>query len=183
MSPHHSNKTNYILVSQNSNLAKAREPNTFSIIKPIILVIFFIINIYVLINILKMQTKNYECKCAQKSHLKKISTTLIIIISLQVVMFILALVINVTHMTKKFIRLLSFVLFIAQLYFIFYYIYMIITFIYELDSTNCVCVNPHFKTLLTYYTGFTVSMILMLIIAMIAVASISFNLLVDKYIV
>ncbi len=183
---HHSklsNKTNYILVPHNSSLTKGREPDTFSVIKPIVLVIFFIINIYVLINVLKMQNTNYQCKCAQKSNLKKISNTLIIIISLQVIMFILALVINVTHMTKKFIKLLSFVLFIAQLYFIFYYLYMVITFIYELDSSNCVCVDPHFKTLLTYYTGFTVSVILMLIIAMIAVATISFNLLFDKYIV
>jgi hypothetical protein len=184
-SPRLSNKTNYILVPQNSKLAKRNDPDVFSLMKPIVLVIFFVINIYVLMNVLKMQQTNYACKCAQIPNLKKISNTLIIIISLQVIMFILAVVIktNEAHFTRHFIRMLSFILFVVQLYFIFYYIYMVITFIYNLDSNNCICVNPHFKTFLTYYTGFTVGVILLLIIAMITVATISFNLLFDKYIV
>lgn len=149
-----------------------------SIIAPIIFVIILAIDIYILVTGLEMQKSNYECKCAQVWHLKQITNTIITIISFQLAIFVLGLI-NVyiygNHkdfsVLSKLIKLISLSLFIAQLY----YIVMLISLIAKLDSIKCLCVNPKFKTFLTYYTGFRalVAGLLILVLAIIIVSKIS----------
>jgi hypothetical protein len=128
-----------------------------SIITPIIFVLILAIDIYILVTILNMQKGTYQCKCAQVWHLKQVTNTIITIISFQLAIFILGLI-NVyiygNHkdfsVLSKLIKLISLALFIAQLY----YIVMLISLIAKLDNIKCLCVDPKFKTFLTYYTGF-----------------------------
>ncbi len=125
-----------------------------------------------------MQKNSYECKCAQVWHLKQVTNTIITIISFQLAIFVLGLINIYIYGNKKsltilskFIKLISLALFIAQLY----YIVMLISLIAKLDSIKCLCVDPKFKTFLTYYTGFRALFagLLIIILAIIIVSKIS----------
>jgi hypothetical protein len=149
-----------------------------SIIAPIIFVVILAIDIYILVTGLQMQKSTYECKCAQVWHLKQITNTIITIISFQLAIFVLGLIniyIYGNHkdfsVLSKFIKLISLGLFIAQLY----YIIMLISLIAKLDNIKCLCVDPKFKTFLTYYTGFRALFagLLIIILAIIIVSKIS----------
>lgn len=149
-----------------------------SIISPIIFVIILAIDIYILVSVLNMQKSSYECKCAQVWHLKQVTNIIITIISFQLAIFVLGLINIYIYGNKKafsvlskFIKLISLALFIAQLY----YIVMLISLITKLDNIKCLCVDPKFKTFLTYYTGFrtTVAILLIIILAIFIVSKLS----------
>lgn len=143
-----------------------------SIITPIIFVVILAIDIYILVNVLHMQKSTYECKCAQVWHLKQVTNTIITIISFQLAIFILGLI-NIyiygnnkdLSVLSKLIKLISLALFIAQLY----YIIMLISLISKLDNIKCLCVDPKFKTFLTYYAGIRAFIAGLLIIALVII--------------
>ncbi len=145
-----------------------------SIITPIIFVIILAIDIYILISGLEMQKNSYECKCAQVWHLKQVTNTIITIISFQLAIFVLGLINIYIYGNKKsltilskFIKLISLSLFIAQLY----YIIMLISLISKLDNIKCLCVDPKFKTFLTYYAGirgFVASLLIIVLVIILA---------------
>jgi hypothetical protein len=130
---------------------KQTKPSAILLIKPLLMVIFLALDIYILVTTLNMQKPDYECKCAQKWYLKQVSSSIITVISLQLTIFVLALLIVMMNSRVLLIALLIFVIIlaIAQLY----YIIMMITMITELDKQKCLCVDPNFKSVMTYYAG------------------------------
>ncbi len=139
-------------------------PKIRSILYPIVFVIILAFDIYILVETLKMQKSNYDCKCAQVWFLKQVSNSIITIISLQLGIFVLSLIMNAIshhHILSNVLRLLSVVLFIVQIY----YIIMMVSLIGKLDTIKCVCVDPWFKSLMTYYAG--VRIFLLLIVLMV----------------
>jgi hypothetical protein len=152
----------------------SKSPSKLSVIKPIIMLVILAIDIYILITTLNMQKPDYHCKCAQKGFLKQVSNSIIIILSLQLVVFLLALFKRVFFESKimnGFVGLIALVLLIMQLY----YIIVMIGLIYQLDKDKCLCVDPSFKTFLTYYSGFRALIAIFVIIIFIIAVSIIMN--------
>ncbi len=143
-----------------------------SIVKPIIMLAILAIDIYILVTTLNMQKPDYDCKCAQKWYLKQVSTSIIIILSLQIAVFLLALFKRVFFESKIVNGVLGFIaisLLVIQLY----YIVVMFGLIHQLDNDKCFCVNPNFKTFITYYSGFRALLaIITLIVFFIAVSMI-----------
>jgi hypothetical protein len=135
-----------------------------SIVRPLLLITFLAIDIYILVTTLDMQKSNYECKCAQVWYLKQVSNSIITIISLQLIIFVLAAINGMAGLgvLSTFISLLSVAILIVQLY----YVIMMMGLIGKLDTIKCVCVNPGFKSFLTYYAGFKALMAIFLIIGL-----------------
>jgi len=98
-----------------------------------IMLLILAVDIYILVNTLKMQKDSYPCKCAQNFELKQISNSIIAIISLQVSLFLLALFIKFVYNSKiilLFIGLMAIGLFFVKLY----YVITMIMMIHKLDK-------------------------------------------------
>jgi hypothetical protein len=131
----------------------SKSASTASIVKPIVMLVVLAIDIYILVTTLNMQKPEYECKCAQKWYLKQVSTSIIIILSLQIAVFLLALFKRVffnSNIINGMVGIIALTALIVQLY----YIVVMIGLIHQLDKDKCFCVDPYFKTFLTYYSGF-----------------------------
>lgn len=146
-----------------------------AIIKPILMLIILAIDIYILVTTLNMQKPEYECKCAQKWYLKQVSTSIMIILSLQIAIFLIALFNRVLFKSKILDGLLGIVA-IALLIIQLYYIVVMIGLIHQLDKDRCFCVDPYFKTFLTYYSGFRA----LLAIISIIIFGIAINMIINK---
>jgi hypothetical protein len=136
-----------------SGSTKSMTASAGTIIKPILMLVILAIDIYILVTTLNMQKPEYDCKCAQKWYLKQVSNAIITILSFQILVFLLALFKRVffsNKMINGFVGLIAIALLIAQLY----YIVVMIGLIHQLDKDKCLCVNPNFKTFITYYSGF-----------------------------
>ncbi len=127
------------------------KPSALLVIKPLLMVIFLAVDIYILVTTLNMQKPGYECKCAQKWYLKQVSNSIITIISLQLSVFVLALFSLMIN--SRVILIAAIVLIIALKLTQLYYIIMMITMISELDKNKCLCIDQNFKTIMTYYAG------------------------------
>ena len=133
-------------------ISSAQTKSVSSVWYPIIFVMILAIDIYILVETLKMEKYDYQCKCAQVWHLKQVSNSVITVISLQLGIFVFSLIsslMNHNRVLSVFIKILSIALFIAQLY----YIIMMLSLIGKLDKIKCLCVDPQFKTVMTYYAG------------------------------
>ena len=100
-----------------------------------------------------MQKPEYECKCAQKWYLNQVSTSIIIILSLQIAILLSELFKRVfvnSNVINGIVSIIMITLSIVQLY----YVSVTIGLIHQLDKDKCFCVDPYFKTFLTYYSGF-----------------------------
>ena len=150
-----------------NKISSKKLPQLRYILYPIVFVIILAFDIYILVETLKMQKSNYQCKCAQVWFLKQVSNSIITIISLQLGIFVLSLIMNAIshhhHILSNVLRLLSVVLFIVQIY----YIIMMVSLIAKLDTIKCVCVDPWFKSLMTYYAGIRVFLLLIVLMVFI----------------
>jgi hypothetical protein len=137
------------------------------VLYPIIMFIVLAVDIYILVNTLNMQKESYNCKCAQNWELKQVSNSIITIISLQVSLILLVLFVNFIYKHKillVFAALIIIGLFLIKLY----YIIMMLLMIRNLDKKNCLCVDPTFKTNLTYYAGIRTFLVVVGIISLIS---------------
>jgi hypothetical protein len=139
-----------------------KSDSTGTIIKTIFTLIILAIDIYILVTALNMQKPEYQCKCVQKWYLKKISNTIIIIISLQIAVLLLGYNSDLTGL----VSIIELVLSIIQIY----YLIVMIGLIYQLYKDKCQCVDPRFKSVVTFYSGFRVLIgIVMTIIFILAI--------------
>jgi hypothetical protein len=140
----------------------AESASSGKIIKRILMLITLMIDIYILVTTLNMQKPEYQCKCAQKWYLKQISNSIITILSLQIAIFVLVLFKNVLFsrtVTKNLIEFIAIALAFVQLY----YTIVMISLIYKLDKDKCQCVDPRFKSVVTFYSGFRALLTIMMI--------------------
>ena len=132
-----------------------------------VMLLVLAVDIYILVNTLKMQKSNYECKCAQNMELKQISNSIIAIISLQISLFLLAIFVKFIYKSQVillFILLIAIALFFVKLY----YVITMLMMIHKLDKNKCLCVDPTFKTNMTYYAGIRIFLVVAGIISIIA---------------
>ncbi len=140
----------------------AESASSGKIIKRILMLITLMIDIYILVTTLNMQKPEYQCKCAQKWYLKQISNSIITILSLQIAIFVLVLFKNVLFsrtVTKNLIGFIAIALAFVQLY----YTIVMISLIYKLYKDKCQCVDPRFKSVVTFYSGFRALLNIMMI--------------------
>jgi hypothetical protein len=137
------------------------------VLYPIIMLIVLAVDIYILVNTLNMQKESYNCKCAQNWELKQVSNSIITIISLQVSLILIGLFINFIY--KHTLLLLFAALIIIALFLIkLYYVITMLMMIHKLDKNNCLCVDPTFKTNLTYYAGIRAFLVVVGIISLVS---------------
>jgi hypothetical protein len=153
----------------------SKSVSTTSIVKPIVMLVILAIDIYILVTTLNMQKPEYKCKCAQKWYLKQVSQSIITILSLQIAVFLLALFKRVffnSNVINGLVGIIALTALIIQLY----YIVVMIGLIHQLDKDKCFCVDPYFKTFLTYYSGFrALFAIIVIILFIMLVASVIKN--------
>lgn len=131
-----------------------------------VMLLILAVDIYILVNTLKMQKDSYPCKCAQNWELKQISNSIITIISLQIALLLLALLVKFVYSSQVivlFIGLIAIALFFVKLY----YVITMLIMIHKLDKTKCLCVDPTFKTNLTYYAGIRIFLVALGVVSVI----------------
>jgi hypothetical protein len=116
----------------------------------IMMIIILMIDVYIFQSMQEIKQDNYECKCAQTYHVRKISETIIIIIGLQLLISIITFILMTGTFIPSVIALLSLSMMVVAGMQI-YYIYLMITYLSELKKNNCMCVNKNVTDVLFYY--------------------------------
>ncbi len=114
------------------------------------MIIILMIDVYIFQSMQEIKQDNYECKCAQTYHVRKISETIIIIIGLQLLISIITFILMTGTFIPSVIALLSLSMMVVAGMQI-YYIYLMITYLSELKKNNCMCVNKNVTDVLFYY--------------------------------
>jgi chromate transport protein ChrA len=126
------------------------------------------IDVYIFHSMQTIKSDNYECKCAQTSHVSKISQTIIIIIGLQLLMSIISFILMTGTFVPSIMGLVSLIMIVVTGMQI-YYIYLMITYLRDLKKNNCTCVNTNVTDVLFYYAWARVALLVLGVITFIMV--------------
>ena len=130
--------------------------------------LFLAIDYYIFHNVSEMQKDEYPCNCAKTSHLKNISKIIIIMSALQLINLIISFTLTISKQVLMIIKVFSIVSLIiigAELY----YIYNMLSYLNNLNTVNCTCVDKNFTNVMYYYAWTKlVTFILMIILSILA---------------
>lgn len=126
----------------------------------IVPIIMLMIDVYIFHSMQEIKQDNYQCKCAQTSHVSKISQTIIIIIGLQLLTSIITFVLMMGTFIPSIMGLLSLIMIVVTGMQI-YYIYLMITYLSDLKKNNCTCVNTNVTDVLFYYAWTRIALLVM----------------------
>lgn len=130
----------------------------------IMMIIILMVDVYIFQSMQEIKQDNYQCKCAQTYHVRKISETIMIIIGLQLLMAIIPFILMTGIFTQAMIGLLSLTMLVVSGMQI-YYIYLMITYLSELKKNNCVCVNKNVTDVLFYYAWARIAVLVLGVIS------------------
>ncbi len=148
-------------------------PRIFSLL---ISIIILFIDVFIFRNTQEIQKPGYTCQCANTYQIKRISQTILTIISLNLLLLVGMLMINIlTKNNVSFtasIKMFSVIIMIISLCNIFlqaYYLYLMITYVNDLDNNKCSCVDQTFVSTVKYYswTRLSVAVLSILMVVMI----------------
>jgi hypothetical protein len=132
----------------------------------IMMIIILMIDVYIFQSMQEISKDNYQCKCAQTTHVSKISHTIITIIGLQLLVSIITFILMSGTFIPSIIGLLSLSMVVIAGIQI-YYIYLMITYLSDLKKNNCTCVNKNVTDVLFYYAWARVAALILAVITFI----------------
>ena len=144
-------------------------PNLFTVL---ISIIILLIDIYIFRNTQEIQKPGYACQCGNTYQIKRISQTILTIIGLNLLLLITLFIINILMSKQLYqsIKMISIlVMFISSFNICIqaYYLYLMITYVNDLDNQGCTCVNPNFVSTVRYYSWTRLSIAILSIIGVI----------------
>jgi hypothetical protein len=113
-------------------------------------IISLMIDVYIFRSMQDIKKDDYECKCAKTEHVQKISNTIIVIISLQILLSIISLLISSELLNSTLISL-TIIPILGVVGVQIYYLYLMISYLNDLKKHNCTCVNKTVTDVLFYY--------------------------------
>jgi hypothetical protein len=140
--------------------------NSSRIPSMIMMIIILMIDVYIFQSMQEIKQDNYQCKCAQTTHVSKISETIMIIIGLQLLVSIITFILMSGTFIPSIIGLLSLSMIVIAGMQI-YYIYLMITYLSDLKKNNCTCVNTNVTDVLFYYAWARVAALILGVITFI----------------
>lgn len=130
----------------------------------IMMVVILAIDVYIFLSMQDINKDTYQCKCAQTSHVKKISDAIIVIIGMQLLVSLMTFVV-ISGKKHPIIRLFTILPVLVSLLVKMYYIYLMFTYLDDLKTNKCMCVDKKVTDTVFYYSW--ARLLLLLVIFMI----------------
>jgi hypothetical protein len=149
-------------------------PNLLTILVSLVILL---IDIYIFRNTQEIQKPGYACQCGNTYQIKRISQTILTIIGLTLLLFISLFIIKILMSKQLYqsIKILSILIMSISLFNIglqAYYLYLMITYVYDLDNQGCTCVDPNFVSIVKYYSWTRLLVAIFSIISVIIILSV-----------
>jgi hypothetical protein len=143
----------------------------------LISIIILLIDIYIFRNTQEIQKPGYACQCGNTYQIKRISQTILTIIGLTLLLFISLFIIKILMSKQLYqsIKILSILIMFISLFNIglqAYYLYLMITYVYDLDNHGCTCVDSNFVSIVKYYSWTRLLIAIFSIISVIIILSV-----------